>query len=252
MYIHELAKLSGITTRTLRYYDEIGLLIPEKKIETGYRIYEQQHIDRLQQILFFRELGMPLDQIKDILNAEGFEQLKSLRQHQKALLQKKHYIMGLLETVEMSIQSIEEGLTMTNEQKFEGFKQQMIDDNELNFGKEIRGKYGEDSVLAAYSKIQNMTAEQYKAVQELEGRLLERLKEAMELGDPTAAIAEEAAELHKRWLCFYWPKYTKEAHAGLAQMYVADQRFTEYYDSRAGSGATQFLTASIVHYTQID
>lgn len=251
MYIHELAQLSGVSTRTLRYYEEIGLLIPKRKIETQYRIYEQQHIDRLQQILFFRELGMPLNQIKNILNAEGFEQLKSLRQHQEALLQKKQYIMGLLETVEMSIQSIEEGLIMTNEQKFEGFKKQMIDNNEQQFGKEIREKFGEDTVLSTYGRIQNMTEEQYEAVQAVEGMLLERLKEAMEEKDPATALAVEVAELHKRWLCFYWPKYTKEAHAGLAHMYLADQRFIEYYDSRAGAGATQFLTACIAHYTQI-
>lgn len=250
MYIHELAKLSGITTRTLRYYDEIGLLIPEKRIDTGYRIYHQQHIDRLQQILFYRELDMPLDQIKDILNAEGFEQLKSLRQHQDALLLKKQYINGLLETVTKTIESIEEGLTMTNEEKFEGFKQQIINENERCYGEEIRNKYGEGSVLGTYSMVRNMTEEQYQTMQAIEGTLLASLQEAMKEGNPASELALEAAEHHKQWLSFYWPKYTKEAHVGLAQMYMEDQRFIEYYDSRVAPGATQFLTACIVHYAQ--
>lgn len=250
MYIHELAKLSGITTRTLRYYDEIGLLIPEKRRDTGYRIYHQQHIDRLQQILFYRELDMPLDQIKDILNAEGFEQLKSLRQHQDALLLKKQYINGLLETVKKTIESIEDGLTMTNEEKFEGFKQQIINENECYYGEEIRNKYGEGSVLGTYSMVRNMTEEQYQTMQAIEGTLLASLQEAMKEGDPASELALEVAEHHKQWLSFYWPKYTKEAHVGLAQMYMEDQRFIEYYDSRVAPGATQFLTACIVHYAQ--
>lgn len=250
MYIHELAKLSGITTRTLRYYDEIGLLIPEKRRDTGYRIYHQQHIDRLQQILFYRELDMPLDQIKDILNAEGFEQLKSLRQHQDALLLKKQYINGLLETVTKTIESIEDGITMTNEEKFEGFKQQIINENERYYGEEIRNKYGEGSVLGTYSMVRNMTEEQYQTMRAIEGTLLASLQEAMKEGNPASELALEVAEHHKQWLSFYWPKYTKEAHVGLAQMYMEDQRFIEYYDSRVAPGATQFLTACIVHYAQ--
>lgn len=251
MHIHELANLSGVSTRTLRYYDEIGLLVPEKNEETAYRVYKQQDIDRLQQILFYRELGMPLGQIKDVLNEEGFEQLKSLRQHQEALLQKQQYINGLLKTVTMTIQSIEEGLKMTNEQKFEAFKKHLIDDNEERYGKEIRERHGEESVLATYGMVRNMTEEQYEAAQQLENMLLQRVREAMEDGSTTSELAAEVGELHKRWLSFYWPKYTKEAHAGLAQLYMADQRFIDYYDSRVAPDATQFLTDCIAYYTGI-
>ena len=251
MYIHELANLSGVSKRTLRYYDEIGLLVPEKNEETAYRIYNQGHIDRLQQILFYRELGMPLGQIKDVLNEVGFEQLKSLRQHQEALLQKQQYINDMLKTVNMTIQTIEEGLKMTNEQKFEAFKKHLIDDNEEHYGQEIRAIYGEESVFATYGMVRNMTEEQYEASQQLENMLLLRLKEGLEDGSTTSELASEVAELHKRWLSFYWPKYSKEAHAGLAQMYMADQRFIDYYDARVGPGATQFLTDCIAHYTGI-
>lgn len=250
MYIHELAKLSGVSTRTLRYYDEIGLLVPLKKEDTGYRVYNQQQIDRLQQILFYRELDMPLAQIKEILDSEKFEQLESLRHHHEALWQKQQHLNRLLETVTLTIQSIEEGIIMTNEQKFEAFKQQLIDDNEKKYGKEAREKHGEKSVLASYGMVKNMTEEQYEAAQQLEKMLLERLEEAMGEGNPTSELALEVAELHKRWLSFYWPKYTKEAHVGLAQMYLADERFINYYDSRVAPNATQFLTACIIHFTK--
>ena len=251
MYIHELANLSGVSTRTLRYYDEIGLLVPEKNEETAYRIYKQQDIDRLQQILFYRELGMPLGQIKDVLNEEGFEQLKSLREHQEALFKKGQYINGLLKTVTMTIQSIEEGLTMTNEQKFKVFKKHLIDHNEEHYGKEIRERHGEESVLATYGMVRNMTEEKYKAAQQLENMLLQRIREGMEDGSTTSELATEVGELHKRWLSFYWPKYTKEAHVGLAQLYMADQRFIDYYDSRVAPDATKFLTDCIAYYTGI-
>ncbi len=251
MYIHELANLSGVSTRTLRYYDEIGLLVPEKHEETAYRIYNQRHIDRLQQILFYRELGMPLGRIKSVLNEAGFEQLKSLREHQKALLQKQQYINDMLKTVNMTIQTIEEGLKMTNEQKFEAFKKHLIDENEERYGQEIRAIHGEESVFATYGMLRNMTKEQYEASRQLENMMLLRLKEGLEDGLTTSELAAEVVELHKRWLSFYWPKYTKEAHVGLAHMYMADQRFIDYYDARVGPGATQFLTDCIVHYTGI-
>lgn len=250
MYIHELAKLSGVSTRTLRYYDEIGLLVPLKKEDTGYRVYNQQQIDRLQQILFYRELDMPLAQIKEILDSKKFEQLESLRHHHEALQQRQQHVNRLLETITLTIQSIEEGIIMTNEQKFEAFKQQVIDDNEKKYGKEAREKHGEESVLASYGMVKNMTEEQYEAAQQLEKMLLERLGEAMEEGNPTSELALEVAELHKRWLSFYWPKYTKEAHAGLAQIYLADERFIAYYDSRVAPNATKFLTACITHFAK--
>jgi len=95
----------------------------------------------------------------------------------------------------------------------------------------------------------NMTEEQFQAMQQLEQQMFERLTEAMELGDATNDIAIEVAELHKRWLSFTWKEYSKEAHVGLAQMYIADERFTAYYDERSVVGAAQFLHDAIVAYT---
>jgi len=139
---------------------------------------------------------------------------------------------------------------MTNEEKFEGFKQQLMEENEQQYGQEIRANYGQETVDAANAKFRNLTEEQFKAMQQLEQQLFERLKEAMAIGDVKNDISMEVAELHKRWLSFSWPQYSKEAHAGLAQMYIADDRFTAYYDNHVATGASQFLHDVIQEYTQ--
>lgn len=251
MLINELVKLSGVSARTLRYYDEIHLLKPSKIGENGYRYYSQGDIDRLQQILFYRELDFKLEEIKDILENPDFRVRDALQEQHSLLQKKRNYLDGLIQTIEKTIQVMEGEGTMTNEQKFEAFKNKLIEENEQQFGEEIRGKYGEEQVLASYGKLKDMTEEQYEAVKQLEQQLFERLKEAMEQGDATSAIAMEAAELHKRWLSFYWAKYTKQAHVGLAQMYIYDKRFTAYYDDRVGEGATQFLHDAIVAYSNL-
>lgn len=248
--ILQLAKLSGVSTRTLRYYDEIGLLKPARTNEAGYRFYGQQEVDILQQILFYKALDMKLETIHNIVHAPDFQHKAALKTHRDALLQRKKQLDQLLKTVDQTIQSIEEEQPMTNEEKFEGFKEMLIEENEKQYGKEIRANYGQEKVDASNAKFRNLTEEQYKAMQQLEQQLFERLKEAMAIGDVKNDVAMEVAELHKRWLSFSWPQYTKEAHAGLAQMYIADERFTAYYDQHVSEGATQFLHDVIREYTQ--
>ncbi|AWE08420.1 MerR family transcriptional regulator [Lysinibacillus sp. 2017] len=251
MLINELVKLSGVTARTLRYYDEIGLLKPSKVWENGYRYYSQEDIDRLQQILFYRELDFKLEEIKMLLDDSRFDVKVALQEQQKLLQKKRNYLDDLIDTIERTIQSMEGEITMTNEQKFEKFKEQLINDNEQKFAQEIREKYGEEEVLASYGKMKTMTEGQYEAAQQLESQLFERLKEAMVQGDAQSEISMEVVELHKRWLSFYWTKYTKEAHVGLAQMYINDERFITYYNSRVGNGATLFLHDAIMAYSAL-
>ena len=248
MLINELAKLSGISTRTLRYYDEIGLLKPSHVEENGYRNYSQDEIDRLQQILFYRALDFKLDKIKVLLNDPNYQVKDALLKQQKLLQEKRANLDHLIVTIEKTISAMEGEITMTNEQKFEVFKNKLIEENEQLFGKEIREKYEEEQIDGSYGKLKDMTEEQYEAMQQLEQQLFQRLKEAMETNNASSEVAMEAAELHKRWLSFYWAKYSKKAHIGLAQMYLHDERFVSYYDSRVGEGATQFLHDAITAY----
>lgn len=247
--IQELAQLSGVSTRTLRYYDEIGLLKPARTNEAGYRFYGQWEVDMLQQILFYRALDMKLATIQAIVQTPNFQHAEALKTHRAALLQRKEQLETILQTVEKTIQSIEEEQPMSNEEKFKGFKEKLMEDNEKQYGKEIREKYGNETVDASNAKLMNMTEQQYQAMQQLEQQMFERLAEAMKLGDAESDIAMEVAELHKRWLNFTWKEYSKEAHAGLAQMYIADERFTAYYDERGETGAAQFLHDAIIAYT---
>lgn len=248
MLINELVKLSGVSARTLRYYDEIGLLRPSAVAENGYRQYCQEDIDRLQQILFYRELDFKLEEIKKLLDHPDYEVKEALKKQSELLQKKRRYIDDLLITIEQTIQTMEGELKMTNEQKFDVFKNKLIEENEKSYGQEIRDKYGEAQVEASNKKFRDMTEEQYNAMQQLEHQLFQRLKEAMASGDVTSDVAMEAAELHKRWLSFSWAKYTPEAHIGLAQMYISDERFTVYYDERVGPGASQFLHDVIAVY----
>lgn len=250
MLIHEVAKLSGISQRTLRYYDEIKLFQPSTITGNGYRHYSEQDLDKLQQILFYRALDFSLYEIKELLKASQFNRDEALRHQKQLLLQKKNYLNGLIELIDNTLHVEEEGRAMTKEQKFDAFKQHIIDENDKKFGDEVRNRFGEQALMDSQDKLKSLTEEQFEAVQQLEESLFDRLAEAMEIGEVTSEVAFEVAELHKRWLQFYWKKYTKEAHAGLAFMYASDARFIKYYDSRVGEGATQFLCAVIQRYAK--
>ncbi|MGN7175829.1 MerR family transcriptional regulator [Paenibacillus sp. FSL R5-0490] len=246
--VQKLAQLAGVSSRTLRYYDEIGILKPARTNSSGYRIYGQQEVDRLQQILFYRELGVSLDQIKEIITAPAFDAADALKEHREKLLEKRKQLDLLITNVEKTIASAEGRTTMSNKEKFEGFKKKMIEDNEKQYGKEIREKYGEETVEKSNAKLMNMTQEEHEAVTKLAEEVNSTLAQAMETGNPAGELAQKAAGLHKQWITFYWSEYSKEAHAGLAEMYVADERFKAYYD-KTQPGAAEFLRDAIKIYT---
>ncbi|MDF2531580.1 MAG: transcriptional regulator, MerR family protein [Clostridia bacterium] len=248
--VQKLGSLAGISTRTLRYYDEIGILKPARINSSGYRIYGQKEVDRLQQILFYRELGVSLDSIKDIVTAPSFDGAHALREHRERLLQKKEQLDMLIANVDKTIALTEGRIKMSDKEKFEGFKQKMIDDNEKKYGEEIREKYGKDTVEKSNAKVKNMTQEQYDEVTALANQVAETLAQAFTTGDPAGELAQKAADLHKKWLTYFWDQYSKEAHAGLAQMYVDDPRFTAYYDEKQ-PGTAEFLRDAILVYTGI-
>jgi len=245
--INKLAKLASISTRTLRYYDELGLLSPSRSSSNGYRIYGQKEIDKLQHILFYRELGLPLEEIKHIISSEDFDVTDALHAHLSALLAKRNQLDVLITNVQKTLLSTKGEIKMTDKEKFKGFTQQLINDNEAKYGEEIRKKYSDDIVDAANTKVKGMTKEQYTEVEALSAKLNEGLKAAFEQGDPASELAQKACELHKKWLCYFWDSYTKEAHIGVAQMYVDDPRFTAYYDKIAVGCAT-FLRDAVVIY----
>lgn len=247
--IHKLAKLAGITTRTLRYYDQIGLLKPVRVNDNGYRIYGEQEVQLLQHILFYREFEVGLEDIKKIIYSPNFNDTEVLQNHYQKLLKKREKINQLIKNVEKTIKNREEGTEMSDEEKFDGFKEKLIEENESNYGKEIRQKYGEEKVKKSYEQLKNMNQKEYEEITKLEEEIHRKLEIAFQEGNPASELAQKVAELHKKWLTFYWGQYSKEAHVGIANMYVEDPRFTAYYDSK-NPGTAKFLRDAILIYTK--
>lgn len=245
--INELAKLAKISTRTLRYYDEYGLLKPDHIRENGYRVYCKAEVDKLQQILFYRELNLSLSDIKKILNSRDFEAAVALEEHLVALKERRRQLDVLINNVEKSIKNMKGEIVMSDKERFEGFKQKLIDENEKKYGAEVRAKYGDEAADSSNAKIKGMSEEKYARAEELRNDYEGMLKAAFEEGDPAGEKAQKACELHKEWLCVFYDKYSPEYHMGLAEMYVADPRFTEYYDKIA-KGCAEFLRKAIVIY----
>lgn len=246
--VQKLGLMAGVSTRTLRYYDELGILKPARINSSGYRIYSQREVDRLQQILFYRELGLSLESIKEIITSPSFNALQALGEHREKLMEKREQLDRLIENVDKTIASTEGRIIMMDQEKFKGFKQKMVDENEQKYGKEIREKYGNKTVDKSNEKFKKMTAEEYEEVTKLAEEVQDTLAKAFQTGDPAGELAQKAADLHRRWLCYYWDSYSKEAHAGLGQMYVDDPRFTAYYDEKQ-PGTAEFLRDAILIYT---
>jgi len=245
--VNKLSKISGVSARTLRYYDEIGLLKPMRIASSGYRLYGQMELDMLQQILFYRELGFPLDEIKSILYADGFDRELSFENHLAQLNKKRQRLDVLISNVTKSISAIKGETSMTNKEKFEGFKQSLIDENEQKYGAEIRTKYGDDAVDSYNTKLKGLTREQYDEGERLRNAYEEKLKLAFETGNPSGDLAQLACDLHRQWLCVVYPAYSKEYHKGLGEMYIADERFKAYFEKIA-PGCAEFLHDAINVY----
>jgi DNA-binding transcriptional MerR regulator len=250
--VNKLAKIAGVSARTLRYYDERGLLPTRRNSSNGYRIYGQEDIDRLQQIMFYRELGIAWDEIARILSEPNFEPLVALDDHLAALQEKRERLDALIRNVENSILAMKGEMTMKDSEKFEGFKQKLIDENEQRYGEEIRAKYGNETIDRSNANLKGMSKEKYAESEQLRQELENTLKIACEQGDPAGELSQKGCELHRDWLISMWGDtvaYSKEAHLAMGQMYVDDPRFAAYYDE-ISPGLAVFLRDALKIYCQ--
>ena len=243
--IQKLAAISGVTTRTLRYYDQIGLLKPLRVSSAGYRIYGPVQVDLLQQILFYRELGFPLEEIRQIVSHPGYDRRKAMETHRQALLARRQQLDILIDNLTKTIEREEGKRDMSDKEKFDGFKKQMVEENEAKYGAEIRRKYGDKTIDESNAKMMGMSREQYDHMQQMAAEIHDGLEQAVQSGlDPAEEEGQRLAALHKEWLGFTWNFYSKEAHGGLVEMYVLDERFKAYYDDRV-EGCAQWLRDAV-------
>ena len=237
--IQELSRLSGVTTRALRWYDQIGLLKPSRVAESGYRYYGPAEVDRLQDILYYRALGVELARIRECLDDPAFDRLAALQSHLAALEAERTRLDALIQSVRDTIRCEERKEIMSDEQKFEALKQRVLTRYEA------RDKYGDDMVGAAQSALRDLTVEQYREWTELGQKIQEHLEAAIRAGlSPESEAGQEVAALHRRWLTVTGNPYDPAKHRGIAALYVQDPRFTAYYD-KAVPGCARFLCEAV-------
>ncbi|CAH0293544.1 HTH-type transcriptional activator mta [Peribacillus sp. Bi96] len=237
MRVKELADLVGISVRTLHYYDEIGLLSPEETSDSGYRLYSNDNLEMLQQILFFREIDMPLKEIKHFISCSSFDKQEALLQHQKMLLEKRNQLDKLINTVGKSLKHMKGEIQMTNKEKFEGF-----DFSQNPYEQEARKLWGDKAVDESNAKVAGMSKEAQKAVSEIYTKLASIRNSSPESEEAQAAIKEWYDCLNQNF-----GTYSLDAFKGLGQMYVDDQRFTKNID-QYGDGLAKFMCDAMGHF----
>lgn len=245
-----IAELAGVSPRTLRWYDKTGLLKPTRVNESGYRFYGAAAVDRLQQILFFRELGFSLAEIKRILDSPDFSETAALQSHLLALTRQRERIDALILTVQKTLDDRKGENKMNDSEKFEAFKRGLVRENEERYGAESRAAYGDGAVDAANSAVLGMREDQHAAWTALDEAIHAALAEAVRAQcAPDGPQGQKVAQMHREWLSYTIPRYDPRQHAGIAALYAADARFTAYYD-RDLPGCAQFLCDAVKSYTK--
>lgn len=243
--IRQLSELTGVSARTLRYYDQIDLLRPSETNEAGYRYYGEDELAILQQILFYRERGFGLKQIQKIIYQDDFDIMGALQEHLLELERQRTYVDSLIQTVSQTIQSMKGEYRMSDKEKFQAFKEKVVRENEEKHGREIREKYGDEEMEAANRRVLSMSEEEYERFQNLGAEIKAKLQEAvLNKEKPESESGRRIVALHKEWLGKTWKEYKREAHIAIGNMYISDERFKSYYN-RETAGCAEFLEAAI-------
>lgn len=223
--INEVARESGVTSRTLRHYHAVGLLEPAWTADGGRRYYEQEQLLRLQRILLLRELGLGLDAIGEILAAQDERSaVEVLREHRDSLLAERRRLDRLVTTVENTIVTLEEGGTMNPNEIYAGF-------DHKKYEPEARERWGDEAVDRANAAVADWTPAQWAEHQAEFESQNNGLVALMDAGVPVADERVQAiVERHYQGMTTFWTP-NREAYIGLGQMYVDDERFARNYES---------------------
>ena len=237
----ELAKLSGVSARTLQFYDKIGLLKPESYSESGYRRYDEAAALRLQQILFFRELGFELADIRAVMDKPDFDLLASLESHRKLLEEKADRLGELLATVDKTIQKLKGEKEMDIREYYTGFNDKEI----AAMRKEAREKYGDKEVAESEARVMAMGKEKMAAVHAEFSEIYKKILADMDKGPESPEVQAQIARWRELMEVFH--HYSDAAIVGLGRMYSEDPRFAAFY-LKIHKDMPAFMTKAIEYY----
>jgi len=242
--VSQLAEIAGVSVRTLHHYDQIGLLSPAGRTAGGYRIYRRADVLRLQQILLYRELDLPLNEIRAILDQPGYDPLETLRQHREALQQRRGRLDQIIETVERTIRSMtEDEMTLSDEELYAGLTPEQAE----RYPREARQRWGEARVSEAEGRVRKLSKAEWARIGK-QGEDATRAMAALIGRAPDDPQVQEAVELHHAWIENFYPA-PAEVYRGLGQMYLDHPEFRAYYEERA-EGLAEFMRASIEGHCQ--
>jgi DNA-binding transcriptional MerR regulator len=240
--VSKLARMAGVTVRTLHHYDQIGLLKPSARTEAGYRLYGEPELLRLQQILFFKELDMPLNEVRQILDDPGFDQVAALEHHRQLLHRRMERLKRLLKTIDRTIDKLtEDDMTLTDEELYEGFTTEQIE----RYKREAREMYGPAQVEESERRVKKMSRAEWKAVG-AEGEAVTTALAALADRDPGDVEVQALIARHHAWIENFY-SCSAEIYRGLAQGYVEHPEFRAFYEKYRPRLA-DFMSAAMNHY----
>ncbi|GHE40645.1 MerR family transcriptional regulator [Streptomyces capitiformicae] len=241
--VGQVAGFAGITVRTLHHYDEIGLLVPSERTHAGHRRYGDADLDRLQQILFYRELGFPLDEVATLLDDPDADPREHLRRQHELLTARIEKLKKMAAAVEHAMEARKMGINLTPEEKFEVFG----DKDPEQYAEEAEQRWGNTEAYAeSQRRAASYTKEDWKRLMAEANDWAERYTALMVEGEPPAGErAMDMAEEHRRHIGAWYYDCPYETHQCLGEMYISDERFKAFYDSMR-PGLAEHLRDAIV------
>lgn len=238
--VNEVARVANVSVRTLHYYDEIGLLRPSALTDSGYRLYNDQALERLQQILFFRELDFPLDVIKRILENPSFNRREALEKHRNLLLLKRKRLDALIGLVDDTLKG-------EKNMSFKEFDTTEIENAQKQYAEEVKERWGDTDAYTESTKMAgNYNREDWACITAEGDAIFKAFSE--HLGeDPASSAVQKLVGDWQKHITKYYYTCTKEILAGLGQMYTADERFTKNMD-KYGAGTAKLMSEAIRVY----
>ncbi len=244
--VSEVFKLTGVTVRMLHHYDKIGLLVPSEKTESGYRVYNEDDITRLYQILIFKELKFSLSDIKKILDDSNFDREKALINQRKMIENQKQRLENILNSIDETILSLK-GDGIMSKNNFKVFNYEEVKKHEEKYAEETKNKYGKsDAYKESKEKTSNYTKNDWNNIMGEADDIYSRLADLMNR-DISDSEVQGLVEEWRNHISKNFYNCTVDIFRGLALMYVADERFTKNID-KYKKGLAQFLSDAMNYY----